>query len=128
MNCPGALLSGQFFFLDRILFANPLCRAPLPLRPACCGLAAPPFQSGVGLVCIQKSFFCKAPSATEFNFGRNEKQNMAENPFVRSERRERKSYYRTPWIFRQILLVVKPKIKFWFIGVFLHFFRKKRKI
>ncbi|MBQ3981140.1 MAG: hypothetical protein II631_03735, partial [Treponema sp.] len=75
-----------------------------------------------------KSFFCKAPSATEFNFGRNEKQNMAENPFVRSERRERKSYYRTPWIFRQILLVVKPKIKFWFIGVFPAFLYKKRKI
>jgi hypothetical protein len=100
--------------------------APAPARPG--GLAAPPFQSGVGLVCIQKSFFCKAPSATEFNFGRNEKQNMAENPFVRSERRERKSYYRTPWIFRQILLVVKPKIKFWFIGVFPAFLYKKRKI
>ena len=27
---------------------HPLCRAPLPLRPAYGGLASPPFQSGVG--------------------------------------------------------------------------------
>lgn len=29
----------------------PLSRAPLSLRPACGGLAAPPFQSGLGLIC-----------------------------------------------------------------------------
>lgn len=31
--------------------STPLSRAPLSLRPACGGLAAPPFQSGLGLIC-----------------------------------------------------------------------------
>ena len=35
---------------------HPLSRAPLPLRPAYGGLAAPPFQSGVG-------FFVRATNA-----------------------------------------------------------------
>jgi hypothetical protein len=30
----------------------------------------------------------------KIRFGRNGKQNMAENPFARSDRRELKSYYR----------------------------------
>jgi hypothetical protein len=30
----------------------------------------------------------------EINFGRSGKKNLAENPFARSDRRERKSYYR----------------------------------
>ena len=50
-------------------------------------------------------------------FGRNGKQNMAENPFARSERSESESYYRAPWIFRQILLVVEPKHDFHAAGL-----------
>ena len=37
---------------------------------------------------------------------------MDENPFAWSDRRESESYYRAPWIFRQIFLVVKPKTVF----------------
>ncbi|MBQ3650003.1 MAG: hypothetical protein II957_07360, partial [Treponema sp.] len=43
------------------------------------------------------------------SFERNGKKNMDENPFARSDRRERKSYYRAPWIFSQIFLVVELK-------------------
>ena len=48
----------------------------------------------------------------EISFGRNGKENMAENPFARRERSDFNSYYRAPWIFRQIFLVVKPKTDF----------------
>jgi len=54
-------------------------------------------------------FYAKQP---ETSFGRNEKENMAENPFARRERSDFNSYYRAPWIFRQIFLVVKPKTDF----------------
>ena len=34
----------------------------------------------------------------EINFGRNGKRNLSENPFARSKRSERKSYYRRTWL------------------------------
>ena len=54
-------------------------------------------------------FYAKQP---EISFGRNGKENMAETPFARRERSDFNTYYRAPWIFRQIFLVVKPKTDF----------------
>ena len=54
-------------------------------------------------------FYAKQP---EISFGRNGKENMAENPFARRERSDFNTYYRAPWIFRQIFLVVKSKTDF----------------
>ena len=47
---PSCLVANSTESLSR----HPLSRATLPLRPACGGLATPPFQSGVGA--FKKSF------------------------------------------------------------------------
>ncbi len=52
---------------------TPLSRAPLPLRPASGGLAAPPFQSGLGLVLQPPSnthYYTRVykPSLVQYNY------------------------------------------------------------
>ncbi|MBP5749073.1 MAG: hypothetical protein J6W63_12000 [Treponema sp.] len=72
----------------------------------------PLFWVAVGLwheICFYNIFYAKQP---EISFGRNGKEKMAENPFARRERSDFNTYYRAPWIFRQIFLVVKPKTDF----------------
>ena len=82
-------------------------------RLHCFATATPPFQSGLGSVCKScKRLKLHLYNITEISFGRNGKRNMAENSFARSDRRERKSYYRALWIFRQSSLVVEPKTYF----------------
>ena len=64
-------------------------------RLHCFATATPPFQSGLGSVCKScKRLKLHLYNITEISFGRNGKRNMAENSFARSDRRERKSYYR----------------------------------
>ncbi|MBQ1642926.1 MAG: hypothetical protein II103_00160 [Treponema sp.] len=41
-------------------------------------------------------------------FGRNGKKNLDENPFARSERSERKSYYRRTWLLQTTHWILQP--------------------
>ena len=51
------------------MFVNPLSRTTLSLRPACGGLAAPSFQSGVGFIMERNILFAKQSFAQRI--GRN---------------------------------------------------------
>ena len=58
------------------------------------------------LVCAKNwGSYAKQPG---IRFGRNGKKNLDENPFARSERSERKSYYRRTWLLQTTHWILQP--------------------